>query len=158
MITRRRGLVNVILPGKLFQRAQILSWERHTKINMFRSIGVRAVVNLWPKLDPDLSDAPLDWYLHLPCHRSEEALRPAVAKAAEDCASYLTEVPEASLLVLCEAGKTRSAFFCVLVLRKFLSISCQEAYNMVSDAVPSVELKGFMLVRMKELDGQCHGT
>lgn len=139
---RTRSAFNAILAHKLFQRGQIYTWTREAKERAFREAGINAVVNFWPKIDPDLADIGLDWSWQISRPRSEGMLDPYVELAARSVADYLDH---GRVLVLCEAGKTRSVFFCILVVHFELGVSYTEAKEIVLSAVPAAELKGFML-------------
>jgi hypothetical protein len=151
MPDRRRASVNIVVPGRLYQRGQTFTWAREAKARMFSTFAIRSVVNLWPKIDPDLGDAGLDWVWQISCPRSEDALLPHVEGAARAVADYLRS-PGGSTLVLCEAGRTRSVFFCCLVVRHLLRGTYASAREMVCAAVPGAELKGFHLAALRERD------
>ena len=142
MITR--GAFNEIIPGKIYQRGQIYTWTLEKKRQAFEEHGITAVLNLWPKTDPEMACLNLDWYMQLYCPRSEETLRPAVLRAAEYAADWVRAGGPGALLVLCEAGKTRSVFFCILTVAKLNHITFAEAKALVLAAVARSSLKGFM--------------
>lgn len=151
---RTRSAVNTIIPGKLLQRGQIYTWQRPVKAAAFEDWGVRAIVNFWPKVDPDLAEIDLDWYWQLSAPRSEQMLQPRMVNAAESVSDYLCRVEGACALVLCEAGKTRSVFFCILVVAIYEGITYAAAMKQVLGNIPSVSLKGFMLDWFKEQDAK----
>jgi hypothetical protein len=140
---RTRSAFNTIVPDRLYQRGQIYTWTLDVKKQALQELGITAVLNLWPKTDPDMSNLNLDAYLQLYCPHSKDTLNPSVIKAADSMADYL-RLPGRRLLVLCEAGKTRSVFFSILVVRNLLEISTAEAKELVLSKVPSSSLKGFM--------------
>lgn len=105
--------------------------------------GVSAIINFWPKVDPDLAEVPLDWYWQLSSPRSEEMLEPRMLCAADAVANYL-ELQNTGVLVLCEAGKTRSVFFCILLYHA-MGHTWEQSQEFVLGKVPSAMLKGFML-------------
>jgi hypothetical protein len=144
-----RGALNVVLDGVIYQRGQILTWQRAKKYAMLEEYNIRTVVNFWPKIDPDMAEAPVDNYLLLFAPRSEQMLDPRMEAAAVLVAGLTEEAPA---LVLCEAGVTRSVYFCVLVLSKILSISPKEALGRLeASGLSASGLKGFMLRRIEEL-------
>lgn len=138
-----RAGVNVIIPNKLVQRAQIYTWMLDVKSSWLKQNGITAVVNFWPKTDPDVSNLDLDWYWQISCPGSDMMLLPHIWAAADGVCSYMT-LPRKTVLVLCEAGKTRSVFFCILVWKRLYKCSYEEAMKAVTDKIGSVELKGFM--------------
>jgi hypothetical protein len=161
-MNERRGAFNLILQmsgespttvASLWQRGQILTWTREIKTKALSEIGVTAVVNLWPKADPDLADLGLDFHLQLPCARSEQTLESRVTEAARYAATYLSKATvNRGLLVLCEAGKTRSVYFCVLVSSFSLGLPIHQALAMVESAVPRHSMKRFMYERFEEMN------
>ena len=151
METKRRSSVNVIIPARLFQRAQIYTWSREAKQRCFEEISLTAIVNFWPKLDPEWGDAGLDWIMQISTPRSEGMLLRHVQQAAESVADYLL-IKDKSVLVLCEAGKTRSVFFCVLVVSILNNSNYADALAYVKGRIPSMILKGFMIDWMRQQD------
>lgn len=144
-----RGAFNEIISGKIYQRGQVYTWTLDKKRLAFEEHGVKAVLNLWPKTDPDMACLNLDWYSQLYCPRSEETLRPSVLLMAEYTAEWVRTAPGA-LLILCEAGKTRSVFFSILVVAKLKHITFTAARDEVLAAVPRSSLKGFMETWIEE--------
>jgi len=110
--------------------------------------GISAIVNFWPKVDPDLAEIPLDWYWQLSSPRSEEMLAPRMMYAAGAVADYL-DLDGTGVLVLCEAGKTRSVFFCILLYHE-LGHTWEQSQEYVLNKVPGASLKGFMLDWLKD--------
>lgn len=139
----RSGL-NEILPGKLYQRGQILTWQREKKYSILQEYGIRTVVNFWPKIDPDMGEAPVDNYLFLAAPRSLQMLERRMEKGADLVANLAQTAP---VLVLCEAGVTRSVYFCVLVLSRLEGLTLAAAYDRVRGVIRT-DLKPFMLTRI----------
>lgn len=137
----RKG-INEVIPGKLYQRGKILTWLRQDKVELIDSLNIGIIVNFWPKVDAELSEMPLDWYLQISTPRSEHMTRPCVLRAADHVAQYLRESSR-RVLVLCEAGKTRSTFFCGLVLLRS-GRTPDETLQQLKAAIPAMELKDFM--------------
>lgn len=150
---RSRGNVNEIIPG-LLQRGKVLSWTREVKVKYFKEWGVNALVNFWPKIDNDLGEMDLDFYWQLSCPRSEGMLQSRMMFAAEVIADYIRLKPQRTALILCEAGKTRSVFFCILVVAIVQKLSYTDAKDLVLEAVGSTALKGFMLDWIKAEDAR----
>ncbi len=111
------------------------------------------MVNFWPKTDPDYGDMGLDFYWQISCPRSEQTLERHILWAAESVAEYLM-MKDRNTLILCEAGKTRSVFFCILVVAIRKDISYTEAMEYVLEQIPAVSLKGFMLQWIKDQDAK----
>lgn len=145
MPERTRAAVNEIIPGRLFQRSQIYTWQRDVKARYLRDWGITGVINFWPKTDAELGELELDWYWQLSSPRSEKMLGSHIDFAAAFVAEYIVEKSKRAL-VLCEAGKTRSVFFCVLVAHYYYQDKgLPEALALVKEKVPGMSLKGFML-------------
>lgn len=138
-----RNAINEIIPGKLYQRGQILSWPREDKLAMLKERNISIVVNLWPKIDSDFSGSDLDLYLYLPVPRSKDMTSFTVRAMATAVAAMLLKRKKAAL-VLCEAGVTRSVFFCVLVVSAMKGISLGKAYSLVEMLLPKHRMKSFM--------------
>lgn len=153
MSERSRGAVNEIMPG-LLQRGKVLTWQREVKVHRFAEWGVRAVVNFWPKIDNDLGEMDLDFYWQLSSPRSEEMLEPRMFFAAEVIRDYIEMKHKPKALILCEAGKTRSVFFCIMVVALSKGISFAAAQKLVVAAVGSVALKPFMLEWIAKRDAK----
>jgi hypothetical protein len=144
-----RGLVNEVIKGVLFQRGQILTWPREKKYSMLRQHKIKTVVNFWPKMDSDMAEAPLDNYLLLSAPRSEQMLEGRIEQAARFVSALTCSGPA---LVLCEAGVTRSVYFCVLVASELLNVSPLEAARHLEEVgLSTARLKGFMQKRLEEL-------
>lgn len=136
-----RKAFNEIIEGKLYQRGQILSWPRRDKVRFIKQNKIGIVVNFWTKLDSDLTDGVVQ-YMHLPSS-SKDMLSFRMRTIAKALALILNKT-DCRILVLCEAGKTRSVFFCVLILRYFLDIKLHAAYDRVVKKIPGHKMKDFM--------------
>lgn len=139
-----RGAFRIVLPGRLLQRGQIYTWPRDRKLTALRAESITAIVNLWPKADPDLGEAGLDWVWQISCPRSEMMKEPYVELAAHSAAEYL-RLPGKQLLVLCEAGRTRSVYFCIMVSAFFNHWTATQSRSAVLSAIPGTSLKQFMM-------------
>ena len=122
----RKG-INTILPGRLYQRGQILSWKLREKERFLENHGIGLVVNFWPKIDYDMGErSPIYWYVPVP--HADEMVSSRIIRLA-DCAADLITKENISMLSLCEAGKTRSIFFAILVMSNLLGCTLKEAYD-----------------------------
>lgn len=147
-----RSGVNEVWSGKVLQRGQIFTWQHDVKAQKLQDWGVTAVVNFWPKTDAELGALKLDWAWQISCPDSIETLEPRVLQAARSVYDYLDTVQNSRVLVLCEAGKTRSVFFSVLLVKQLMAKTYAEALAHVRAAVLRESLKGFMLDWLKEQD------
>lgn len=144
MITQRKA-VNEIIPGKIYQRGQILTWKYLDKVALLEELNIGLVVNFWPKIDADLTDV---WYFHLPTARSKDMLSEDILFMAQVVSEMLKHTDKAAL-ILCEAGKTRSVYFSTLLMVEYLGITERQALAKISKIVPQHKLKIFMLDKMK---------
>ncbi len=140
-----RNAIREIIPGKVYQRGQILTWQREKKYQIFEEYGIKFVVNFWPKMDADLAEAPLKGYLHIPATKSIEMLSPEIEQVALLVGTLCKRSPT---LVLCEAGMTRSVYFCMLVASTTLGIRLEDAREYVLEKVSRTSIKGFMNDRL----------
>jgi len=141
-----RNAVNEVIAGRLYQRGQILTWQREKKYRILQDLGIKTVVNFWPKLDPDMGEAGIN-YLHLPAVQSEQMLERRMETTAR-LVAQLSE--EGAVLALCEAGMTRSVYFCVLLVSQLLGISPHDAHGYVTERIHRTSLKRFMLDRLAQ--------
>lgn len=142
-----RNSINTIIPGKLYQRGQILTWQREKKYAILREYGIQTVVNFWPKLDSDLGEAGIN-YLHFPAVQSSQMLDSRIELASRLVSQLCEQTP---VLVVCEAGKTRSVYFCILVVSLILKCPLLEAKELVTKKLRGTSLKNFMLERFRQI-------
>lgn len=146
-LPRGRNSVNEIIPGKLYQRGQILTWQREKKYRMLEEYGIRTVVNFWPKIDSDMGEAGVN-YIHIPAVQSEQMLDSRVLLAADWVSQMIDQ--EGPVLVLCEAGVTRSVYFCILTVSRVLGLTLPKSKSYVTGRLGRSSLKQFMLRALEE--------
>ena len=149
-MTYTRKAINEVVIGKIYQRGQILTWPLQDKFDLLQTLNIKIVVNFWSKLDPDLSDAPIDLYIYMPKRRSIGMLDKDVEIAAKMVADLIKEKDDYAVLILCEAGKTRSVFFTILVDKYWFSIPLKVAYTYVNNIITKHSLKDFMIKYIEE--------
>lgn len=110
---------------------------------IFEAFNVGMVINFWSKLDSDMSEVPVP-YLYIPTPRSQMMLAESNVILARYVAAWLKNT-ESSVLIMCEAGKTRSVFFCILLMGAYQNISLLKALPMVTKVAKNHALKQFML-------------
>lgn len=122
-----RAALNEIIPSRLYQRGQFLTWPHEQKRRTLDRHGVTIVVNLWAKVDPDLArDDTGRVYLNWVCSPSE--LPPDADATVAYLAALLSrrESPDEQArytepgtvfpvyrhcaLIHCEAGRGRSVW------------------------------------------------
>lgn len=140
---RQRKSVNVIVPGLVYQRSKILTWPRMEKEAFLSELGIKVVVNFWPKIDPDFGEMNI-WYWHMPNRRSIGMTDTPIIDIAQSLATIIQE-RKTPALILCEAGKTRSVFFSALLCKSLLDIEYPGALEHIKTAVPKHKMKKFMI-------------
>lgn len=132
----RAGL-NEIIKCRLYQRGQFLTWPAKQKLMLLERHGVTTVVNLWSKIDPDLSSDALDRvYINWVCSPS------AVPPGADAMIALIVDLMnrEHCVLIHCEAGRGRSVWLTTRVLAAYRGMSRVAALEKVLIAVPSADL------------------
>lgn len=126
---KNRGGVVEVIPG-LYQRGNFLKWTYQQKQDLLREHGISVVVNLWNKVDPDLSGQCL--YINWPIR----------GNAYPDQATAMIELVAARLvsgehvLVHCEAGVNRSAWFCAELVAHATGWPYEQALAHVKTRIP----------------------
>ncbi|HEY6568578.1 MAG TPA: dual specificity protein phosphatase family protein [Actinomycetota bacterium] len=144
---RKRQGVNAIIPGLLYQRGHFLTWPHERKMTMLEELGISVVINLWHRVDSDLSqDIPGTFYINAPMSPSA---MPRDARSLLDFAGKLLAAGHVTL-VHCEAGKGRSAWFATRLMAERLGISKAEAWQIVQQAVPGNSVHGPLLRDLTE--------
>lgn len=137
-----RKAINELLPGKLYQRAQILSWPLEDKVKLVKDLNIGIVINFWPKLDPDMSSLPC-WYYYMPSS-SEQMLDDNVILISDFVSTLLAENCDMSALILCEAGKTRSVFFASLLYKQLTEKTGRQVLKDIDTLMPGHHMKPYM--------------
>ncbi|MFK5283463.1 hypothetical protein ACI3PL_28210, partial [Lacticaseibacillus paracasei] len=76
-------------------------------------------------------------------------MSPEIQTLAESVSAHLLRHGK-QVLVLCEAGRTRSVYFCILLVSHYLAISLPAAKDHVVAALKGKHsLKGFMLDNLR---------
>jgi protein-tyrosine phosphatase len=126
-----------ISPGKLYQRGNFLKWPYAQKHRLLTTLGVTMVVNMWGKVDPDLSTEDQGrTYLNWLCSPS------SVPPNADLYIQFITDAMKAghNVLVHCEAGRGRSVWMAARLLAAYEGIPKREALARVQVAVPGHKL------------------
>lgn len=147
-MTNRKS-INEIIPGKLYQRGQILTWPLKDKFALIEEYNIGLAINLWPKLDPDMSNLPcMYWYLP---STSQDMLSDKIGLMAETAATFIMENYPETVLVMCEAGKTRSVFFAGLMLLYLKNLNGSRAIKYINDHIPGHKMKPYMIDYLEEI-------
>lgn len=134
----KRAGVREVIPGVLYQRGQFLSWPHAQKHKVLNDLGITCVVNLWHKIDPDLS-SPMQDVVYLNLHMNTDK----VSRTAEATVFYVHHLMVAGhrVLVHCEAGVNRSSWLCARLVRLHYGIEADAAWSLVQAAIPSAKLR-----------------
>ena len=146
---RKRNGVATFLPGRLFQRGNFLNWPAAQKRQMLDELGVTVVLNLWLKVDPDLSPLTHQYGLaYFNWHISPSVL----PKDSEVMVEFLGKMLDRGhvLLVHCEAGKGRSVWLSTRLLARQLGIPKARAWEMAKLRVPGHSVHGPLLADLTE--------
>lgn len=142
----KRAGVHEIIPGKLYQRGQFLTWPYKQKRALLDRYSITMVVNLWSKIDSDLSPEEhnriyLNWY----CSPSE------IPPNAGLLINWLVDALQARyrILIHCEAGKGRSVWLTTRVVASYLNISTEAALTKV-ESVLKHDLTETLLLDLKQ--------
>lgn len=146
----RRGGVNTIIPGRLYQRANFLTWPYLQKKSLVDALGVNVVVNLWRPIDSDMADHRIARGRHAghdAIYLNWHMRTDAVPDGADLLVGFLTDLLRQGrvMLVHCEAGRNRSAWLCTRLVAKFQNINGEQAREVVREAVPASKLSPALL-------------
>jgi len=120
-----------------------MSWNLDEKREIFKEYEIGMVVNFWSKMDSDMSACePI--YVYCPTPHSADMLSDDKFILANYVSEWLKS-GDKNVLILCEAGKTRSVFFTVLLVREFLSKTLKDSLLYVESKLKKHSLKNFML-------------
>lgn len=134
-----RAGFNEIIPSLLWQRGQFLTWPASRKRKALDERGISVVVNLWHKIDPDLSPERhgpiyLNWHIS-PSQPADE-----VSEVIVGTLVYLLETGN-GMLVHCEAGHGRSAWLCARLVAAYAGMPFSEALEFVRARVPGMDVR-----------------
>jgi protein-tyrosine phosphatase len=138
-----RASANTVLPGKIYQRGNFLSWPRRQKERLLSELGVTIVVNMWAKMDADLSWENDTGRIYLQWHTSPSEVPPD----ADLFVLWLSALLNRGHVVLihCEAGRGRSVWLSTRLLAQFTGTSRPIAWEAVKIAVPNQDVTATLL-------------
>lgn len=133
----RAAMIEILEPKRLWQRGHFLTWPAEQKLGMLRSVNVTTVVNLWTKVDPDLSGGEI-LYINWPI--SSEAVPPEASAMVAFLSTIMSHRP-GGILIHCEAGVNRSIWLCARLLAERNGMSRQAALAAVKQRVLRANLR-----------------
>jgi hypothetical protein len=121
----------------LFIRGRFFKLDPRDKFETLRREGITTVVNLIRPEDWDLYQQSAVGYIHTPVvdGRLPEAMAAYLLKLAGYLAKEI-RISQHSVLIFCNAGRTRSGLLAALVLRELHGISGRTALNWVRERRP----------------------
>lgn len=131
-----------IVPGLLYQRGQFLTWTADQKMRMLGDRGITTVVNLWSKVDPDLSNMG-DEFLYL-CWLTSPHKIPSGVRHMAALIAYRME-NSGAVLIHCEAGRGRSVWLCARVVAAHKGWTHKHALDYVESVFPNHSLRPELL-------------
>lgn len=144
----RAGFTEV-LPGRLYQRGQFLTWPARQKRKLLDNLGITVVVNLWHKIDADLS--PDDHgRIYINWHVSPSDA--ATVKNAWPLVELLAKLMHRGerVLVHCEAGRGRSVWLCAELVKAVTGMSGLEALSHVRERIPAENMRPELIQHLLE--------
>lgn len=139
-----RAQATAILEGHIYQRGQFLTWPREQKAEMIRRLGVTVVVNMWSKVDPDMSGLGVIYL----CWECSPSALPEDGETIIGTLSSLLAVGH-RVLVHCEAGRGRSVWLVTRLLAGYTGCTRRQALAQVRLAT-SDSLKGELLADLEQ--------
>lgn len=116
-----------IIPDKLYQRGQFVTFPWAAKMKMLEEYDIGMVVNLWARPDPELHTKQGLIYIHWPIGGGSP---PFNSEAMIDLIeSYMCSGTK--VLVHCEAGVNRSIWLVSRLLAKHELLPGKEAFDIV---------------------------
>ena len=138
MPKRKREQLIEVLPDKLYQRGRFLSWPGKKKKQVLEENNIGLVVNLWSKVDPEVSNDTRRTYLHYPM-KGNVAPEPKQLDALLDFIHSFFEQGYA-VLIHCEAGVNRSCFLTACVVAEYNGRHGTEALLYVEETCGKVKI------------------
>lgn len=133
--------LNEIIPEKLYQRGQFITFPWAAKMAMLERHEIDVVVNLWARPDPELHTKQGLIYIHWPIGGGEPPYPkwPIIACLDE----YMSAGRR--VLVHCEAGVNRSIWLASLLSAIQLGISGNEAFERLQEKTGRVKVRAGLL-------------
>ncbi len=118
-----------ILSGKLYQRGRFDKWPKERKLLELRELGITVVANMIGIPDDDISGPDGVEYYMLPIADGKIKDPDMLNKLADRLFQRIMEGKK--VLIHCNAGRNRSGLVSALVVRRYFSVSGQQALNYV---------------------------
>ena len=105
---------------------------------MLEEYGIILVVNLWTKVDPEVSSDQFRNYLHMPMHGNKLPNPDVLDSVMGLMKSHIKQ--NAAVLIHCEAGVNRSCFLTACLVAEVMSCSGQDALTYVDEKCGRVKI------------------
>lgn len=129
--------LNEILPNKLYQRGQFVTFPWQAKMDMLNKYDIGLVVNLWVRPDPELHTKQGLIYIHWPISGAE---RPRMADSMIDLINDHM-CSGTKILIHCEAGVNRSIWLAAKLVARYNNISGSESLEHVKSIVSHTKMR-----------------
>jgi protein-tyrosine phosphatase len=134
----RHFKVTEMIDGRVFQRGEFRKFPLEYKLEELKHLGVTAVLNVCPKIDPELANA-FPGYRYMPLSDAPVMTNDRldkIFKAAEWAGFWLEQDPNRKLLVHCRAGRNRSSLMSAMLMVRLLKESGSFALELTRDRRP----------------------
>jgi len=141
-----RADLTTIMPNQLYQRGRFLTWPASQKWAMLDRYKIDTVVNMWSKVDPDLS-SERHGTLYLNWHTSPSE----VPLGADRMIGFLSGLLSDGhvMLVHCEAGHGRSVWLCAALLVRHWHVAPRTAFELLDTIVPGMDVRPELLTHLE---------
>lgn len=140
--------LNEIIPGKLYQRSQFMTFPWNTKLEMLNRYDIGMVVNLWARPDPELHAKSGLIYLHWPIGGGE---RPRLSDAMIELIDQALW-DGVKVLIHCEAGVNRSIWLSAKVKARHQLTGGIQAFNSILDLVTRTKVRSGLMSDLAATD------
>jgi protein-tyrosine phosphatase len=127
-------MIHEILPGQLYQSANLLKMDEGAKRETIRALKISMVANLWRWPDPVLATMWGVGYYHVPMGDGKVIDRETLEALAANAVAHIRA--GGRVLTQCHAGRNRSGMLSALIVRELLGVSGPEAVEIVRKARP----------------------
>ena len=138
MSKRKRAQLIEVVPDKLYQRGRFQSWPGKKKQDILESHNIGLVVNLWAKVDPEVTNDTRRTYIHFPMRGNVPPKPEQLDALVGFISSFIWE--DQAVLIHCEAGVNRSCFLTACMVATIESVCGQTALDYVDVACGKVKI------------------
>ncbi len=148
---RKRAGLSEVIPGQLYQRGRFQSWPRKQKDRVLEEHNIGLVVNLWSKVDPEVSGDTRRMYLHWPIYGNQSPNRDQLDAVVKLIANTMDRGQ--AVLIHCEAGVNRSCFLVACVVAAVHHMNGDWAFKQIKDTCGKVKINPKLVATLMERYG-----